>query len=79
LGIRFLERDGWLCAGEPIEEREELLAEHLDGSRVSLVFNECFEKDGALSDEQMAQFNAMAQRYATPRMIRQSTDVRFRG
>lgn len=59
-------RDGWLCAGEPVEEREELLAEHLVGSRVNLVFNECFERDGALSYEQMARFNAVAQRHAKP-------------
>jgi hypothetical protein len=62
----FLSAMAALCAGEPIEERNELPAEHLDGSRVSFVLNECFEKDGAMSDEQMAQFNAMAQRYATP-------------
>jgi hypothetical protein len=43
-----------------------LLAEHLEGSRVSLVFSEGFDRDSALSDEQMAQFNTMAQRYATP-------------
>jgi bifunctional non-homologous end joining protein LigD len=43
----LLELDGKDLRREPIEKRKELLAELLAGSQVSLVFNECFEEDGA--------------------------------
>jgi bifunctional non-homologous end joining protein LigD len=44
----LLELDGEDLRHEPIEKRKELLADLLDGSHVSLVFNECFEEDGAI-------------------------------
>jgi bifunctional non-homologous end joining protein LigD len=44
----LLELDGKDLRREPIEKRKELLAELLAGSHVSLVFNECFEEDGAI-------------------------------
>jgi bifunctional non-homologous end joining protein LigD len=42
------ELDGEDLRHESIEKRKELLADLLDGSHVSLVFNECFEEDGAI-------------------------------
>ena len=44
----LLELDGRDLRREPIEKRKELLAELLAGSQVNLVFNECFEEDGAI-------------------------------
>jgi bifunctional non-homologous end joining protein LigD len=44
----LLELDGEDLRREPIEKRKELLAELLAGSHVSLVFNDCFEDDGAV-------------------------------
>jgi bifunctional non-homologous end joining protein LigD len=44
----LLELDGEDLRREPIEKRKELLAELLAGSHVSLVFNDCFEDDGAI-------------------------------
>ena len=44
----LLELDGRDLRREPIEKRKELLADLLAGSHVSLVFNECFEEDGAV-------------------------------
>jgi bifunctional non-homologous end joining protein LigD len=44
----LLELDGRDLRRERIEKRKELLAELLAGSQVSLVFNECFEQDGAI-------------------------------
>jgi bifunctional non-homologous end joining protein LigD len=43
----LLELDGKDLRREPIEKRKELLAELLAGSQLNLVFNECFEEDGA--------------------------------
>jgi bifunctional non-homologous end joining protein LigD len=44
----LLELDGRDLRRERIEKRKELLAELLAGSQVSLIFNECFEQDGAI-------------------------------
>jgi bifunctional non-homologous end joining protein LigD len=44
----LLELDGRNLRGEPIEKRKELLAELLSGPQLSLVFNECFDEDGAI-------------------------------
>jgi bifunctional non-homologous end joining protein LigD len=44
----LLELDGRDLCGEPIEKRKELLAELLSGSQLSLVFNECYQEDGAI-------------------------------
>ena len=44
----LLELDGRNLRREPIEKRKALLAELLGGSHVSLVYNECFEEDGAI-------------------------------
>jgi len=44
----LLELDGEDLRREPIEKRKELLAELLAGSQLNLVFNECFEEDGAI-------------------------------
>ena len=44
----LLELDGRDLRLEPIEKRKELLAELLAGSKVNLVFNECFEEDGTI-------------------------------
>jgi len=44
----LLEIDGEDLLHEPIEKRKELLADLLGGSQVNLVFNECFEEDGAI-------------------------------
>lgn len=44
----LLELDGKDLRCEPIERRNELLADLLSGSRHSLFFNECFEEDGAV-------------------------------
>jgi bifunctional non-homologous end joining protein LigD len=44
----LLELDGEDLRRHPIEKRKSLLAEVLKGSHLSLVFNEHFEKDGAL-------------------------------
>ena len=44
----LLELDGRDLRRERIEKRKELLAELLAGSQVSLIFNECFEEDGAI-------------------------------
>ena len=44
----LLELDGKDLRREPIEKRKELLAELLAGSQLNLVFNECFEEDGAI-------------------------------
>jgi bifunctional non-homologous end joining protein LigD len=44
----LLELDGRDLRGEPIEKRKELLAELLSGSQLCLVFNDCFEEDGAI-------------------------------
>jgi len=44
----LLEFDGRDLRREPIEKRKKLLAELLSGSRHSLVFNECFQEDGAI-------------------------------
>jgi bifunctional non-homologous end joining protein LigD len=43
----LLELDGKDLRRKPIEARKPLLAELLKGSHLSLVFNECFEEDGA--------------------------------
>jgi bifunctional non-homologous end joining protein LigD len=43
----LLELDGRDLRSEPIEKRKELLAELLSGSQLNLVFNECYEEDGA--------------------------------
>jgi len=47
---------------EPIEERKELLAEPLAGSQLDLVFNGCFEKNGALVYREASVVNASGQR-----------------
>jgi len=47
---------------EPIEERKELLAEPLAGSQLNLVFNGCFEKNGALVYREASVVNASGQR-----------------
>jgi bifunctional non-homologous end joining protein LigD len=44
----LFELNGYDLRREPIEKRKELLAELLCGSQLSLVFNECFEEDGAI-------------------------------
>ena len=44
----LLELDGRDLRRERIEKRKELLAELLAGPQVSLIFNECFEEDGAI-------------------------------
>jgi bifunctional non-homologous end joining protein LigD len=44
----LLELDGCDLYREPIEKRKELLAQLLTGPQPSLVFNECFEEDGAI-------------------------------
>jgi bifunctional non-homologous end joining protein LigD len=44
----LLELHGKDLRRQPIEKRKELLAELLAGSQVNLVFNECFEEDGAI-------------------------------
>jgi bifunctional non-homologous end joining protein LigD len=44
----LLELDGKDLRREAIEKRKELLAEILAGSQISVVFNECFEEDGAI-------------------------------
>ena len=44
----LLELDGKDLRRKPIETRKPLLAELLKGSHLSLVFNECFEEDGAI-------------------------------
>jgi bifunctional non-homologous end joining protein LigD len=44
----LLELDGRDLRREPIEKRKELLAELLAGPQLNLVFNECFEGDGAM-------------------------------
>jgi bifunctional non-homologous end joining protein LigD len=44
----LLELDGKDLRREPIEKRKELLADILSGSLISLVFNECFDEDGAV-------------------------------
>jgi len=44
----LLELDGKDLRREPIEKRKELLVELLGGSQVNLVFNECFEEEGAI-------------------------------
>ena len=44
----LLELDGKDLRRKPIEARKPLLAELLKGSHLSLVFNECFEEDGAI-------------------------------
>src|SRR5215471_16693513 len=44
----LLELDGKDLRRKPIEKRKELLAELLNGSQVSIVFNECFGEDGAI-------------------------------
>jgi bifunctional non-homologous end joining protein LigD len=44
----LLELDDRNLRGEPIEKRKELLAELLSGPQLSLVFNECFDEDGAI-------------------------------
>ena len=41
-------KDGKDLRRKPIEARKPLLAELLKGSHLSLVFNECFEEDGAI-------------------------------
>jgi bifunctional non-homologous end joining protein LigD len=44
----LLELDGEDQRRQPIEKRKELLAELLSGPQLNLVFNECFEQDGAI-------------------------------
>jgi bifunctional non-homologous end joining protein LigD len=44
----LLQLDGKDLRREPIEKRKELLAEILRGSQLSIVFDECFEDDGAI-------------------------------
>jgi bifunctional non-homologous end joining protein LigD len=44
----LLELDGKDLRRNPIEKRKELLAELLNGSHVSIVFNECFGEDGEI-------------------------------
>jgi bifunctional non-homologous end joining protein LigD len=44
----LLELDGRDLRREPIEKRKELLAELLSGPQLSLVFNECYDEDGAI-------------------------------
>jgi bifunctional non-homologous end joining protein LigD len=44
----LLELDGKDLRPQPIEKRKELLAEILGCSELDLVFNECFEEDGAI-------------------------------
>jgi bifunctional non-homologous end joining protein LigD len=44
----LLELDGRDLRRRPIEKRKELLAELLNGSQASIVFNECFGEDGAI-------------------------------
>jgi bifunctional non-homologous end joining protein LigD len=44
----LLELDGRDLRREPIEKRKEMLAELLAGPQLNLVFNECFEEDGAI-------------------------------
>src|SRR5215469_5558925 len=44
----LLELDGKDLRRKPIEKRKELLAELLNGSQVSIVFNECFGEDGEI-------------------------------
>src|SRR5215469_15371646 len=44
----LLELDGKDLRRRPIEKRKELLAELLNGSQVSIVFNECFGEDGEI-------------------------------
>jgi bifunctional non-homologous end joining protein LigD len=42
----LLELDEKDLRRKPIEQRKELLAELLNGSQVSIVFNKCFREDG---------------------------------
>jgi len=42
----LLELDEKDLRRKPIEQRKELLARLLNGSRVSIVFNKCFREDG---------------------------------
>src|SRR5215469_9603881 len=44
----LLELDGKDLRRKPIEKRKDLLAELLNGSQVSIVFNECFGEDGEI-------------------------------
>jgi bifunctional non-homologous end joining protein LigD len=44
----LLELDGRDLRRRPIEKRKELLAGLLNGSQVSIVFNECFGEDGEI-------------------------------
>jgi ATP-dependent DNA ligase len=44
----LLELDGKDLRRKPIEKRKELLAELLNSSQVSIVFNECFGEDGEI-------------------------------
>jgi bifunctional non-homologous end joining protein LigD len=44
----LLELDGKYLRRRPIEKRKELLAELVKGSHLSIIFNECFEEDGAI-------------------------------
>ena len=44
----LLELDGEDQRRQPIDKRKELLAELLSGPQLNLVFNECFEQDGAI-------------------------------
>jgi ATP-dependent DNA ligase len=44
----LLELDGRDLRRQPIEKRKELLAELLNGSQVSIVFNQCFREDGEI-------------------------------
>jgi bifunctional non-homologous end joining protein LigD len=44
----LLELDGEDLRRNPIERRKELLAELLNGSKVDIVFNECFREDGEI-------------------------------
>jgi bifunctional non-homologous end joining protein LigD len=44
----LLELNGKDLRREPIEKRKEMLARLLSGSQISLVFNDCFEEDGAI-------------------------------
>jgi ATP-dependent DNA ligase len=44
----LLELDGRDLRREPIEKRKELLAELLSGPQLNLVFNECYDEDGAI-------------------------------
>jgi hypothetical protein len=59
-------------APEPIEESAMAGSAPASQSRNerncwrSISWLACHERDGALSDEEMARFNAMAQRYAKP-------------